>query len=93
MTCGHVGEAIIVGNDIQFKYAIGSVLYDCCEARKGILEKVAIKEVMLNPSYGAIVPLYVDTFNAFHNEGDLCEQAERRYFSRSLLRRSYPGDR
>jgi hypothetical protein len=52
------------------KYMVGSVVYDCRQARVGVLDKVAIKKVRIVNDAGLI--MYVDTFNRNWNEYDLC---------------------
>jgi hypothetical protein len=59
---------------VFYKYAIGSIVYDCRFAQKGIIEAVFIKDVRLINKFGQYIPLYIDTYNGFHNEYDLCDQ-------------------
>jgi hypothetical protein len=56
------------------KYAIGSIVFEKPKARLGIFEKVAIKKPIFFGGY--LTPLYVDTFNRYHNEDDLCSYTE-----------------
>lgn len=71
-------------------YEIGTVLYDKKKAAKGIVEKVFIKDIRYihegkanDPFRKKYIkrlinypPLYIDGFNAYFNEEDLCEQEE-----------------
>lgn len=66
---------------VSYKYAEGSILFDCKKASKGCLYYVAIKSVRLisnSKTHGKIVPLYIDTFNELWNEDDLCTESEAR---------------
>lgn len=79
-----IGEAFACGlarrlRSVTYKYQVGSVLCSRPEAMRGVIEKVAIKTVRLisgQRAFGATIPLYVDTYNWFWNEGDLCTQSE-----------------
>lgn len=68
-------------------YDVGDVVYSRKKALKGVLKRFAIKELRYGPgNYLCRIcvppppanypPLYVDTFNAFHNEEDLVSLAE-----------------
>jgi hypothetical protein len=66
---------------IEYKWGENSVLYIKHKAVKGILERIAIKRVMLNsgPKTGnQIVPIYQDTLNSLWNEDDLIIESEAR---------------
>jgi len=59
---------------ITYKWGENSVLYVKHKAVKGILERVAIKRVILNsgPKTGnQVIPIYQDTLNSLWNEDDL----------------------
>jgi len=56
---------------ISYRYPEGSTLYAVPKALKGVLEKVVIKRVNIIQ----MVPLYVDTLNAFWNEDELTDEA------------------
>jgi len=58
------------------KYTVGQTLYRCDLARKGVLEKVTIAEVLLNPPSYPIVAIYKDTFNSLNRESDLCYETD-----------------
>jgi hypothetical protein len=67
-------------------FSLGSVVYSRPKALKGVLERIAIKDVrvfthgILNRSqlarYGYFTPLYIDTLNGYHNQEDLCGYTE-----------------
>ena len=62
-----------------YKYAVGSTVYHCPKARKGVLEKVTVKDVRLvfvNGNDRVAVPLYQDTYNTLYNENELCTHAQ-----------------
>jgi hypothetical protein len=66
---------------ITYKWSENSILYARHKAVKGILERVAIKRVILNsgPKTGnQIVPIYQDTLNSLWNESDLIIEEEAR---------------
>lgn len=57
-------------------YGVGDILYDIAKARRGVLEKIVIKQILVCKTKftgGAIVVLYKDTFNALWNEYDLVD--------------------
>lgn len=69
---------------IPYKWGENSVLYIKHKAVKGILERVAIKRVILNsgPKTGnQIVPIYQDTLNSLWNEDELIIEADARSLS------------
>jgi len=74
---------------VRHKFSIGDIVYDRKKALKGIMRRYTIKEVRVFPFeydvFGSRVnrkssypfpPLYVDTYNAFHNEEDLLSFTE-----------------
>jgi hypothetical protein len=66
---------------IPYKWGENSVLYIKHKAVKGILERIAVKRVILNsgPKTGnQIVPIYQDTLNSLWNESDLITESEAR---------------
>ena len=61
-------------DNIICKWSKNSILYVKYKASKGVLEKVAIKRVLLNSglkTYNQVVPIYQDTLNSLWNEDDL----------------------
>lgn len=66
---------------LAHEFSIGDILYVKPKALKGVLEKVAIKDIRFPGSYDPTrgrmvifdidIPLYVDTFNALYNEEEL----------------------
>lgn len=61
-----------------YKWSVNSILYIKHKANKGILERVAIKRVILNSAYNQIVPIYQDTLNSLWNEDDLLIEGQAR---------------
>jgi|GEM_PF-3364150 len=62
-----------------YKYGENSIVFLRYKAVRGVLEKVAIKKVILQSGFktgGLIVPLYQDTLNAYYNEEELCTHQE-----------------
>lgn len=60
-------------------YPVNSVVYLRYKAIKGILEKIAIKDTMLQfglKTGGQIIPVYKDTLNFLYNEEELCTYQE-----------------
>ena len=51
-----------------YQYRIGSLLFSKQKARRGIYEKIAVKDVKFPNAY---VNLYVDTFNGLWTEDEL----------------------
>lgn len=63
----------------NYKYGENSIVFLRYKAVKGVLEKIAIKKVILQSgrkTFGQIVPLYQDTYNSLYNENDLCTHQE-----------------
>ncbi len=82
--CGISSTKILV----TYRYAEGSILYDCHKARKGVLYVVVIKSVKLitnNKTFGKTIPLYTDTFNALWNENELCTEGDAKILARAYL--------
>ena len=73
---------------IRHKFSIGDIVYDRRRALKGIMRRHTIKEIRVFPfeydvhgsrmrrSGFPFPPLYVDTYNAYHNEEDLLSFSE-----------------
>jgi len=66
-------------------YDVGDIVYSGPKARKGFLRKFCIKELRYDAEaivenivhyYYDYPPLYIDTFNAYHNEEDLVTLSE-----------------
>lgn len=73
---------------VTYKFAIGSILFSCAKARKGIIEVVAIKDVRLlnsKSTYSQWVALYIDSFNGLWNEDELCTEIEARQAATDYL--------
>jgi len=66
-------------NYYTYKYGENSIVFLRYKAVRGVLEKIAIKKVILKQGYrtgGQVIPLYQDTFNAYYNEEELCTHQE-----------------
>lgn len=62
-----------------YPYGEGSIVFLRYKAERGVLEKIAIKRVLIRQNAktgGAVLFLYQDTLNALFNESDLCTQEE-----------------
>lgn len=85
-TCTYTGSgSVIVSGCGEYTYAknypylwnVGDTCFLKYKAIKGKLEKIVIKEIKIVTNYeidGEIRFMYVDTFNALYNEGDLLTQ-------------------
>src|SRR5579872_7289682 len=74
-SCGVTSKKILV----TYKFKEGSIVYSIPDAKRGILEVIAIKRVQLicnKKTYDQIIALYIDTYNSYWNEYDLCTEAE-----------------
>lgn len=72
-----------------YEWGEGSVVFSVQQAKKGIMEPVAIKSVRLISNcrtYGKIVPIYKDTNNWLWNEDDLCVEATAKALALAYLR-------
>jgi AAA+ ATPase superfamily predicted ATPase len=66
---------------VHYKWGENSIVYLKYKAQKGILEKIAIKRVILNSgpkTYNKIISIYQDTLNSLYNESDLITETEAR---------------
>jgi len=62
-----------------YKYGENSIVFLRYKAIRGVLEKIAIKKVILQSSVktgGLIIPLYQDTLNSYYNEEEICTHQE-----------------
>jgi hypothetical protein len=62
----------------EIAFEIGDILYNIYKAKRGILEKVVIKQIVtvkMQKIKGKLVVIYKDTFNALWNEWDLVDFA------------------
>jgi hypothetical protein len=75
--CAKTQKAIYV----HYKWGENSIVYLKYKAQKGILERIAIKRVILNAgtkTYNKIVPIYQDTLNSLYNESELISEVDAR---------------
>ena len=71
---------------ISYKWGEGSILYVKYRAEQGVIERIAIKKLLLNnvqDNYA--VPIYKDTFNRLWNEDDLILEDEARQIAVTYL--------
>jgi hypothetical protein len=67
---------------ITYNWSENSILFVKKKAMKGILEKIAIKRVILNVKNGfSVIPIYQDTLNSLWNENDLLIEQDARDFA------------
>lgn len=67
---------VLVSHQYVTMFGIGDILYNIHKARKGVLEKVVIKELVpikQSLTYGQFRVIYKDTLNALWNETDLVD--------------------
>lgn len=67
--------------NLPHEYEVGDIVYSKKKALKGLLRRYAIKSLQYGPTdrppgadlciWCNFPPLYLDTFNAYHNEEDL----------------------
>lgn len=62
--------------NVYYKWAEHSILFSKEKAKKGKLEEIYIKTVLLNRSYNQIIPIYKDSYNSLWNEEDLVDANE-----------------
>lgn len=77
--------------NVSHTYEVGDTVYNRLKAIKGILRKHTIKKIRTDNSppmpapyppgsemcrFCTYPPMYIDTYNAYHNEEDLVTQAE-----------------
>lgn len=67
--------------NISATFQVGDIAYVCHKARRGCLEIIAIKSILLVQSGSGDFLLYKDTFNWLHNENDVCTQSEAMAFA------------
>lgn len=76
--------------NVLYRFAEGSVVYRTDKAQRGVLEKIAIKGVRIvrtRETFNFPMVIYVDTFNALYDEGDLCTHAEALAYATAYLTR------
>ena len=85
---------VLVGGCVPFevnffyitRFNIGSIVLSKKKKKKGIFEKIAIKDIRFSNKnahpFGTSMkrynyaPLYIDSYNGYHNEEDLCGYSE-----------------
>lgn len=81
--CAKVQKEIFV----LYKWGERSVVYVKPKALRGILEKVAVKKVLLNYYLGKYTPIYQDTLNSLYNESELISEYEARDLAQEYVDR------
>lgn len=79
--------------NLTYRFKAGDTCFLKFRAKKGKLEKVVIKEVHVvsnDYTYGAVVFMYKDTFNAIYSEDDLVTEKEailiaKQYYEYQIL--------
>lgn len=61
---------------INYKWGERSVVFLKYKAEKGIMEKIAVKKVILNFKLGSYTPVYMDTLNSLYNEEELINEEQ-----------------
>ena len=56
----------------NIEFPPGSTVYSVKKAKKGVLEKIEIRDVRVVTKYGRMINLYQDSFSYLWNEYDLC---------------------
>lgn len=81
--CARVERRIYV----FYKWGERSIVYVKPKAVKGILEKIAVKKVILNNISGQYIPVYQDTLNSLYNEEELITEYEARVLVQEFIDR------
>ncbi len=80
--------------NVTHLYDVGDIVYDRQKAMKGILRRFCIKSLRYDSEhiprsticrYCNYPPLYIDTFNAYHNEEDLMILADAQELANTYL--------
>lgn len=61
---------------VLYKWGERSVVYIKPKAIRGILEKIAVKRVILNNKNNFYAPIYQDSLNSLYNESELISELE-----------------
>ena len=70
---------------VLYKWGERSIVFVKPKAVKGIIEKVAIKKVIINLKMGQYRPIYVDTLNSLYNEEELISEYEARQLAQDYI--------
>jgi hypothetical protein len=70
---------------IFYKWGERSVVYIKPKAIKGILEKIAVKKVILNNKNNKYIPIYQDSLNSLYNESELISELEARNYAQDYI--------
>lgn len=70
--CARVERRIFV----NYKWGERSVVFLKYKAEKGVMEKIAVKKVILNFKLGSYTPVYMDNLNSLYNEEELINEEQ-----------------
>jgi hypothetical protein len=70
--CARIERRIFV----NYRWGERSVVFLKYKAEKGIMEKIAVKKVILNFKLGSYTPVYMDTLNSLYNEEELINEEQ-----------------
>jgi len=70
---------------VFYKWGERSVVYIKPKAIKGILEKIAVKKVILNNKNNEYIPIYQDSLNSLYNEYELISELEARNYVQDYI--------
>lgn len=79
--CSRIEKDIFV----LYKWGERSVVYFKPKAVKGIIEKIAVKRVVLNYIKGQFRPIYIDTLNSLYNEEELVSEYEAKSLAQTYI--------
>lgn len=68
--------ATFCARPLKPRWEVGEVLYRKDLAKRGIIDRVKIAELLFNPPRWPFVVVYKDTLNTLHTEEWLCEEPE-----------------
>lgn len=72
---------------ILYRWDERSVVFLKPKAVRGVLERIAIKKVLLNYNMGNFIPIYKDTLNSLYNESELISEFEARALAQDYIDR------
>jgi len=72
---------------VFYKWGERSVVYVKPKAIRGILERIAVKRVIMNFKLGKYPPIYVDNLNSLYNEDELISETEAKGIVRDYIKR------
>lgn len=79
--CSRIEKKIFV----LYKWGERSIVCFKPKAIKGIIEKIAVKRVVLNYIKGQFRPIYIDTLNSLYNEEELIGEYEANSLAQTYI--------